>query len=74
MNRLKSRVRESGLPVDALVRTAWAAAASYRGTDMRGGVNGARLALAPQKDWAVNDPAEGRPRAGHAAADPRGLQ
>ena len=58
VNRLKSRVRESGLPVDALVRTAWAAAASYRGTDMRGGANGARLALAPQKDWAVNDPAE----------------
>jgi catalase-peroxidase len=40
------------------VRTAWAAAALFRGTDMRGGANGARLRLAPQKDWAVNDPAE----------------
>jgi catalase-peroxidase len=40
------------------VRTAWASAASFRGTDMRGGANGARLRLAPQKDWAVNNPAE----------------
>jgi catalase-peroxidase len=42
--------------VSDLVRTAWAAAASFRGTDMRGGANGARLRLAPEKDWAVNDP------------------
>jgi catalase-peroxidase len=55
---LKARVLASGLGVPELVRTAWAAAASYRGTDMRGGTNGGRLRLAPQKDWAVNNPAE----------------
>jgi catalase-peroxidase len=51
---LKARVLETGLSVSDLVRTAWAAAASFRSTDMRGGANGARLRLAPQKDWAVN--------------------
>ncbi|MFZ5630900.1 MAG: catalase/peroxidase HPI [Spirochaetota bacterium] len=55
---LKSRILASGLTTAELVRTAWAAAASYRDTDMRGGVNGARIRLAPQKDWAVNDPQE----------------
>ncbi len=55
---LKARVLASGITVPELVRTAWAAAASFRGTDMRGGTNGGRLALAPQKDWAVNSPAE----------------
>ncbi|MEQ8486545.1 MAG: catalase/peroxidase HPI [Pseudomonadales bacterium] len=55
---LKSEILESGLTVPELVRTAWAAAASYRDSDMRGGANGARLRLAPQKDWPVNDPAE----------------
>ena len=55
---LKAKVLVSGLSVPELVRTAWAAAASYRGTDMRGGTNGGRLALAPQKDWAINSPAE----------------
>jgi catalase-peroxidase len=53
---LKKDVLASGLSVSDLVRTAWAAAASFRGTDMRGGANGARLRLAPQKNWAVNDP------------------
>ncbi|MDH4260048.1 MAG: catalase/peroxidase HPI [Gammaproteobacteria bacterium] len=53
---LKKDVLASGLSVSDLVRTAWAAAASFRGTDMRGGANGGRLRLAPQKDWAVNDP------------------
>ena len=55
---LKRRILRSGLTVPELVRTAWAAAASYRGTDMRGGANGARLRLAPQKDWPVNNPKE----------------
>jgi catalase-peroxidase len=55
---LKNKILKSGLTVSELVRTAWASAASYRGTDMRGGANGARLRLAPQKDWAVNNPEE----------------
>jgi catalase-peroxidase len=55
---LKAKVLDSGLTVPQLVRTAWASAASYRASDMRGGANGARIRLAPQKDWAVNDPAE----------------
>ncbi|MFE9479140.1 MULTISPECIES: catalase/peroxidase HPI [Streptomyces] len=52
---LKATVLASGLSVSQLVTTAWASAASFRGTDMRGGANGARIRLAPQKDWAVND-------------------
>ena len=56
--KLKSQILESGLTVPELVRTAWASAASYRGTDMRGGANGARVRLAPQKDWAANNPDE----------------
>jgi len=55
---LKAKILASNLTVPQLVRTAWAAAASFRGTDMRGGANGARLRLDPQKDWAVNDPKE----------------
>ena len=55
---LKSDILASGLTVSELVRTAWASAASYRGTDMRGGADGGRVRLAPQKDWAVNNPAE----------------
>ncbi len=55
---LKAKILASGLTTSELVRTAWAAAASFRGTDMRGGANGARIRLAPQKDWAANDPGE----------------
>ena len=55
---LKSEVLASGLTISQLVSTAWAAAGSFRGTDKRGGANGARIRLAPQKDWEVNDPAE----------------
>ncbi|MXW05960.1 MAG: catalase/peroxidase HPI [Gemmatimonadetes bacterium] len=54
---LKEQVLASGLSVSRMVSTAWAAASSYRGTDKRGGANGARIRLAPQKDWEVNDPA-----------------
>jgi catalase-peroxidase len=55
---LKAKVLDSGLSVTQLVSTAWASVASFRGTDKRGGANGARIRLAPQKDWAVNSPAE----------------
>ena len=56
--QLKATILESELTVPELVRTAWASAASYRGTDMRGGANGARIRLAPQKGWEVNNPDE----------------
>ena len=56
--KLKSAVLASDLTTAELVRTAWASASTYRGTDFRGGANGARLRLAPQKDWEANNPAE----------------
>ena len=55
---LKAAILASGLTVPQLVRTTWAAASTFRGSDLRGGANGARLRLAPQKDWAANSPAE----------------
>ncbi len=55
---LKDKISSSGLSVSQLVSTAWASAATYRGSDMRGGANGARIRLAPQRNWAVNNPYE----------------
>jgi catalase-peroxidase len=55
---LKSRILASGLTVPELVRAAWASASTYRGSDMRGGANGARIRFEPQKDWPANDPEE----------------
>ena len=55
---LKAKILASGLTVSQLVSTAWASASTYRGSDKRGGANGARIRLAPQKDWEVNQPAQ----------------
>ncbi|WP_019953605.1 catalase/peroxidase HPI [Yoonia vestfoldensis] len=55
---LKAQIMTTGLSVQELVRTAWASASTFRGSDNRGGANGARIRLAPQKDWTVNEPAE----------------
>ena len=55
---LKAKILDTGLSVSQLVSTAWASASTFRGSDMRGGANGARVRLAPQKDWEVNDPSQ----------------
>ena len=56
MNAVKAKISESGLSVQEMVETAWASASTFRGSDMRGGANGARVRLAPQKDWEANRP------------------
>ncbi|EGG99617.1 Catalase / Peroxidase [gamma proteobacterium IMCC2047] len=58
IKKLKAKILDSGLTVPQLVRTAWASASSFRDTDMRGGANGARINLAPQRDWQANNPEE----------------
>jgi len=58
ISALKTKISSSGLTVSQLVKTAWASASSFRGTDLRGGTNGARINLAPQKNWVANDPAD----------------
>lgn len=58
VGQLKSSILDSGLTVPALVKAAWGSASTFRGSDMRGGANGARIGLAPQKDWAANEPQE----------------
>ncbi len=58
VEKLKTEILKSGLTVSELVKTAWASAATYRNTDMRGGANGARIRLEPQKNWSVNNPKE----------------
>src|SRR5204862_3817899 len=55
---LKRTILSSGLSIPVLISTAWNAVASFRGTDKRGGANGARIRLAPQKDWEANEPAQ----------------
>src|SRR3546814_10934490 len=65
---LKKRIADSGLSVVQLVKTAWASASTFRGSDKRGGANGARIRLAPQKDWAVNE------QIGRASGRERGCQ
>ena len=71
---LKAKVLDSGLSVPQLVKTAWSSAASFRSTDKRGGANGARIRLEPQKNWEANEPVGAGEGAAGARADPAGLQ
>ena len=71
---LKAKILASGLSVPQLVATAWASASTFRGSDKRGGANGARVRLAPQKDWEVNRPAELKMVLDSAGGHPEGVQ
>jgi catalase-peroxidase len=71
---LKGQILASELTVSDLVSTAWASAATFRGSDKRGGANGARIRLAPQKDWEVNHPPPARECARNPRRNPEGLQ